>query len=229
MKMQKKMWFTSDLHFFHKNVVEYCNRPTTVEEMTEWLITTLNTYIGENDDVYHLGDFAFKDDYTDVLSRLNGKWHFVKGNHDVEKKMLKAIDATGNKHVYLGSYHEMKYDGRKIVLCHYPFKTWNCSHYGSINIHGHQHGEGLNRHFKYKWMKKVAVWLKLDKRKPTPNQIDVGIDAIDGFKPIEINDLMALLAKQNPKNRKVNHHGRYELSKFDQLINFIKKLLDRKG
>jgi hypothetical protein len=31
-------------------------------------------------------------------------------------------------------------DERRLVLCHYPFRTWNGIGGGAVNIHGHSHG-----------------------------------------------------------------------------------------
>ena len=55
-----KIWFTSDLHFGHQNIIKFCNRPwETVEEMDKALIENWNSVVGENDIVFDLGDFAF--------------------------------------------------------------------------------------------------------------------------------------------------------------------------
>ena len=113
-------------------------------------------------------------------------------------------------------------------MCHYPFKTWNCSNRGSINIHKHTHGELNTRHFKNKWVKKLAEYFGFDKRKPTINQIDVGIDAIEGHRPIEIDELMKLVNDNNPKNKTVNHHGRDDIS-FIEKLKFWKSETDTRN
>lgn len=217
----RKVWFTSDLHFMHNNVIKYCDRPTTPEEQTDWLINQLNEFIGPDDIVYHLGDFTFvgpkkKDLVKNILDRLHGKWRFILGNHDNES-MLREVIKEYECHEVIGNYQELKYAERKLVLCHYPFKTWNCSNRGSINIHGHTHGELLKRHFKNETVKKLAKRFGFDKRKPTINQIDVGIDAIENHRPIEIDDLIALVDANNPKQETVNHHGRDSISFIEKL------------
>lgn len=225
----RKVWFTSDLHFFHANVIKYCDRPTTVEEQTDWIIKQLNEYIDVNDIVYHLGDFTFvgpkkKDQVKEVLDRLNGNWKFILGNHDNESMLREVIKEYSN-HEVLGNYQEIKFNNRKMVLCHYPFKTWNCSNRGSINIHGHTHGEMTKRHFKNKFIGKLAKYFGFDKKKPSINQIDVGIDAIDGHRPIEIDDLFKLVDSNNPKNKQVNHHGR-DSDSFIEKLKFWKTVED---
>jgi calcineurin-like phosphoesterase family protein len=59
----KTIWFTSDTHFSHNNIIRYCNRPfSNVEEMDEVLINNWNNKVKQNDDVYHLGDIIFSRD-----------------------------------------------------------------------------------------------------------------------------------------------------------------------
>lgn len=220
-KEGNKVWFTSDLHFLHKNVIIYCDRPTTEEEQTDWIINQMNTHIQDDDIVYHLGDFTFvgpkrKDEIVEILERLKGNWKFILGNHDNES-MLREVIKGIPRHEVIGNYQEIKYNRTKFVLCHYPFKTWNASNHGSINIHGHTHGELNKRHFNYKWVESIAKSLGMDKRKPTINQIDVGIDAIEGHRPIEIDDLIELVAKNNPSKKTVNHHGRDDKSIWEKV------------
>lgn len=78
-------YFTSDLHFGHKNIIKYEDRPfSSVEEMDEFLIYKWNSKVGKNDEVYILGDFGFVSGTraNELLDRLNGKKFLIKGNHD---------------------------------------------------------------------------------------------------------------------------------------------------
>lgn len=149
--------------------------------------------VKQNDTVYHLGDFVFgkQIEIEKILSKLNGKWIFVLGNHDNKNALFEAC--KGTKHKVVGTYYELKHNGKTLVLCHYPFRTWNKSHYGSLNIHGHAHGTSTKRNFKYKFLNNLAKRLKIDHRKPYKNQMDVGIDAVGNFQPIEINEILKRL------------------------------------
>lgn len=70
-----KIWFTSDLHFGHKNIIRFCDRPwNSVEEMDEALINNWNSVVGDDDIVFDLGDFAFASNgrWKELLQRLKG-------------------------------------------------------------------------------------------------------------------------------------------------------------
>lgn len=55
------IFFTSDTHFGHNNIIKLSNRPfSSVEEMNEGLIERWNDVVGAEDIVYHLGDFSLK-------------------------------------------------------------------------------------------------------------------------------------------------------------------------
>ena len=57
---KQKIFFTSDTHFWHVNIIKYCNRPfETIEEMNETIIEKWNSKISKDDIVFNLGDFAF--------------------------------------------------------------------------------------------------------------------------------------------------------------------------
>lgn len=143
--MAVNAWFTSDLHFFHKNVIEYCNRPWSFEEQTEQLIERWNSRVGVMDNAYHLGDFAFAsfkqiDKVVEIIKQLHGVIHFIKGNH-CDDRMWRAIRDRNIAHVaWIKDYAEVRVDGQKVILCHYPFEMWNGAHHGSWHLHGHCHG-----------------------------------------------------------------------------------------
>lgn len=136
-------WLTSDLHFHHKRITELTNRGkfTTAENHTEWLINLWNKQVSKHDNVYHLGDFCFSSKYEDwasILRRLNGQKILVKGNHD-DTKILNSLVTSGLIHAWY-DYKETKFEETKVVLCHYPMRSWNKQGYGSIMLHGHCHG-----------------------------------------------------------------------------------------
>lgn len=85
-KSGETTWFTSDTHFYHTNIIKYCDRPfSDVNEMNEKIIRNWNERVMPNDLVFHLGDFGlFKRDKRpeSVLNRLNGRIYLIRGNHD---------------------------------------------------------------------------------------------------------------------------------------------------
>lgn len=97
-----KIWFISDTHFGHKNIIEYCDRPfNNVEQMNKEIIKKWNKVVRGGDKVYHLGDFAFyndKDKMTELVKKLNGDIYLIKGNHD--KKSSQWYRDCGFKEVY---------------------------------------------------------------------------------------------------------------------------------
>lgn len=128
-----RYFFTSDEHYFHKNIIRYCERPfTCVRDMHEQLINNHNDVVSPEDTTIHAGDFSFGSKeitYKEVISKLNGKHIFLKGDHD---KWL------GNT----GSYMWLKYiDGMHVCVSHYCMRTWWLSHYNSWNLFGHSHGK----------------------------------------------------------------------------------------
>jgi hypothetical protein len=96
-----KTWFTADTHFGHSNIIRHCTRPFgTVEEMDASLIATWNAVVRKDDDIWHLGDFAYRAAKApaDYLRRLNGRKHFVWGNHDTEQS--KAAPGWASSQAY---------------------------------------------------------------------------------------------------------------------------------
>ena len=138
-------FITSDLHFWHKNILKFCKetRPwTSVEEMNEALIAEWNSKIKPNDTVYHLGDFCFgsKQQTLDILEQLNGFKVFITGNHD-GTDIKQALKIHGKVYDYL----EIKHRSTKLVLFHYPLACWNGAHYNSIMLYAHCHGSFENK------------------------------------------------------------------------------------
>ena len=147
MKVQHdKVWFTSDLHFWHKNICKYCNRPfDTVEEMNEALVTNWNSVVKEDDIVFVLGDLGFcgYDKLAPYIERLNGKKYIVQGNHDSDKIVAKLYDANLIEDYYKLTTITIEGDpelpSQGLTLCHFPMIDWYDKERGAWMVHGHQH------------------------------------------------------------------------------------------
>lgn len=141
------MWFTSDLHFGHKNIIKYTQRQnfvSRVDEMNDWIIQQWNSYVKENDSVYHLGDFTLSKNIDLIkswVSRLNGRLIFLNGNHDVwlRKYPEGELSFFGYKEF---SLLDTAITGKKkhVVMFHFPIEHWHWQHSGAWHLHGHCHG-----------------------------------------------------------------------------------------
>jgi calcineurin-like phosphoesterase family protein len=78
------VWFSSDQHFYHKNVIRYCGRPfSSVEDMNEEIIKRWNSVVRPSDFVFCLGDFSLAVRPVELFTkRLNGHKVLIPGNHD---------------------------------------------------------------------------------------------------------------------------------------------------
>lgn len=140
-------FYISDMHFCHTNVIFFDNRPfTNIKEMEEGLISNWNSVVGDNDEVYILGDFCFSRDYIKVgsiLKRLNGKKILIRGNHDNKKVLskLQFVDKNNNIGCFSGVYDylEIEDNGHMVILSHYPIQTWNSLYRGTVHLYGHVH------------------------------------------------------------------------------------------
>lgn len=147
MKIQyDKVWFTSDLHFWHKNICKYCNRPfETMEEMNQALINNWNSVVKEDDTVFVLGDMGFcgYDKLEPLMSQLNGKKYLIQGNHDSDKIVFRLYEANIIEGYY--KMHEVTIIGdeecpdQQLTLCHFPMIDWPNKERGAWMVHGHQH------------------------------------------------------------------------------------------
>lgn len=156
-------FFTSDTHWGDHRTLNIGRRPfSSVAEMDATLVANWNAAVGPGDEVWHLGDVARRaGDVAGLLAGLNGTKHLIRGNND-PPATLAAIGWAS-----VADYAELVVDGHRLVLCHYPFRTWNGQGRGTINLHGHSHG----------------------RLKPLPRQHDVGVDA-RAFRPVTLAELI---------------------------------------
>lgn len=192
------IYFTSDTHYDHANVIKYSNRPFQhVTEMNEIMIRNNNAIVKSEDTVYHLGDFCFSKDLVSFKRRLIGNYIHLKGNHD------QALDKA--KIPYL-LYHEIAdqntiVHGRPVKIClfHYPIAVWNKKHYGSFCCHGHSHS---NYKYSYPQSKKHGKIM------------DVGVDAVakilggkkEDYRPVSLTEVVAWMSKLED-GEALDHHS----------------------
>ncbi|UTY40724.1 hypothetical protein NMU03_08205 [Allocoprobacillus halotolerans] len=71
------IYFTSDLHLGHENIIRLNDRPfENVEDMNRVLIQNWNSFVKKNDFIYILGDLTMKlplEKANQIISRLNGR------------------------------------------------------------------------------------------------------------------------------------------------------------
>ena len=166
-------YYIADLHFGHKGIIKRSNRPfETVEEMDKALIENWNSTVTDDDDVYILGDVAWKSPETvKILWSLRGRKHLVIGNHDI--KLLES-PRFRKCFVEIHTIIEITDNGERIVLCHYPMAEWNGYHRGYWHFHGHIHN---NKNEANEIMSRL------------PRCVNVGADCI-GFTPRTAKELM---------------------------------------
>lgn len=187
---RNKLWFTSDTHFGHSNVIKYSNRPfKTAQEMDESMIKSWNNSVSADDDIVILGDFSFHDKHKteEILKQLNGIKHFVWGNHDkvIEKNYyLQKYFTSVNDMLKIKVDDEYRNSGvQEIICCHYAMSVWDKSHYTSWNLFGHSHGSFVPHK---------------DSR-----QLDVGVDCWN-WAPVSYNTLREIMKEK--LGTFVDHH-----------------------
>jgi calcineurin-like phosphoesterase family protein len=171
------VFFTADTHFGHGGALGLFRRPfASVHDMDEAMVQRWNESVGPADEVWHLGDFAVRRSVAEmarILAALRGKVHLIAGNNDGPDTV--ALGGFASVHLYV----ELEMAGVNLVLCHYPFRSWNRMARGAVNLHGHSHGR----------LKRV------------PRQLDVGVDVWD-FRPIPLEKVLAACS---PRARRAAH------------------------
>ena len=209
-------FYCSDPHAFHGNILKFCRRITFMTEadraaylaieaeggdlaplrvsdesiaaMNRGLLANINARVGPDDTLWCLGDWAFGrgGDYF-----RNARWfrdgiacrtvHLVWGNHD-DRKIRDLFASTHDQ-------TEIRDEGVRITLNHYPMLTWNGQHHASVaepNIHlyGHVHAR-YQKDPDASPIKDAAAWPALD----------VGFDGHD----YQVWSLAEILAALRPK------------------------------
>lgn len=185
------IYFTSDTHFYHKHIIDYCKRPfDSVEGMNLGMIERWNARVTNDDIVYFLGDFAFAGTAKskEIFDRLKGYKHLITGNHDYGAGRKLAWETVRDyalirPHIeYQNDEGELKQVEHPVILCHFPFISWDGMAHGSWHLHGHCHGS----------LKDTGAL-----------RLDVGVDCHD-YAPISLPEIQAKMALRTVVP--VDHH-----------------------
>lgn len=187
------IFFTSDQHFGHENIIKHCHRPfRDADEMDDFMIRQWNDVVVPGDTVFHLGDISHKrcppGKADCIISKLHGFIHLIAGNHEIDGKGEEfdsmapwydrmTLDIGLFESVNPG-YMEISEKGKLIVLSHYPLESWHNQRKKGIHLHGHSHGKMNHK----------------------TRRLDVGVDTHD-FRPWSIDEVFAKLkvGKPTPK------------------------------
>ena len=217
-----KIWFTSDTHFGHGNIIKYCNRPFLAEAdkaaleenggqwhdgdwkgefASDWriswdavsmmnreIIDNINANVGEDDILWHLGDFCFAPrrvgEYRKAVQtyrdRINCKnINIVWGNHDRRHEMHGIFDKEHDLVCV-----ELPGQRARAVLCHYAMAVWDGSHRGNWNLYGHSHCT-------------IEAWMA--EHMPDCKSMDVGVDnayrIFGEFRPFGLEEIRTFMDK----------------------------------
>jgi calcineurin-like phosphoesterase family protein len=195
----QQLYFTSDTHFSHSNI---CSATTkwqdagdtvrqfsSLDEMNRTIVNNINAVVGENDILFHLGDWSFGgfEQIQKFRSQLICKnIHIVLGNHDhhIEKDKDGVQSLFSSVHSFIPKLEVKREVGggdgmmQRFNFCvfHYPIASWIDMNQGVIHLHGHVH---------------LPKNLKLGKGR----SLDVGMDGND-MKPYSLDEVMRLVKNQ---------------------------------
>ena len=165
-------YYTADPHFGHDRIIEFCRRPfRSAAEMDALILANYQSAVSPDDDLWIIGDLAVchsqdAPHLESMLASIPCRKHLIAGNHD--KNWIRTLSSWESVHEFL----EMRDEGQRVVLCHYPLITFPGARRGGINLFGHVHQN---------WQ-------------GSRNSVNVGVDVWD-FRPITMRDIAKRAAK----------------------------------
>ena len=153
--------------------------------MNETIISNWNNTIGQDDIVFHLGDFCLggSAEWTKILDRLNGKIYLIMGNHDLKNIRQGYID----RFEYVAMQMHIEIGKQRIYLNHYPFLCFDGGYKDVWQLFGHVHTRENNTGIDAARLQYLY-----------PTQYDVGIDN-NNFTPVSFEQVKRIISKQIEK------------------------------
>ena len=189
---KKNIFYISDLHFDHKNVIKFDNRPfKNVDEMNQKLITLWNEEVRKCDTVYILGDFCWgkTERWIELLNILKGQKILIRGNHDLKQYSAELKSKFSD----IKEYKEINDNGRHVILSHYPIPCYNHDYNNKyFMLYGHVH-QTKEYDLINKYKENTNIIYANEKYRPiTNNLINVGcmLDYMD-YRPRTLDYLIS--------------------------------------
>ena len=200
----RKVFITSDTHYGHKNI---CRGVTawrlpdgsipesqtrnfeTIDEMNDVIINNINSVVGQDDVLIHLGDWSFGgfENIQKFRDRILCKEiHLILGNHDhhIENNREGCQEFFAS----VNHYTKLMYKYETLVLMHYPIDSWDGLNKGHIHLHGHCH------------LPQQKVFGK-------GRRMDVGIDGNMFFSPYSLDNVIKIVKMRDIRsNMDDDHH-----------------------
>ena len=186
------IWFTSDLHFNHDNIIRYCDRPfADVDEMNRALINNFNSVVDHNDMVVFVGDVCMGKIESSIalVHHLNGFKILKPGNHD---RCHSMFDNGSDKYknyleLYKNVFDDIILDDvyllEDFVISHFPYPEGDGDYAGRDFSDYEPLDLGmplLCGHVHELWQTKVSkkgTWM-----------YNVGVD-VNNFTPVSLTDI----------------------------------------
>jgi calcineurin-like phosphoesterase family protein len=186
-----KIFITSDTHFSHSNIAGAAvsrwksgyRTFDSVHEMNKTLTDTINKYVGEDDILYHLGDFCFGGHRKTPIYRQGLKCktiHLIRGNHD------EHIDLYRDQFSSIQDVLQVQHGKTKLFLSHYAHRVWPASHKGVVHLYGHSHSSIED------------FGLSMD------CGVDVAYKMFGEYRPFALTEIVDIMSKKTFE--KVDHH-----------------------
>jgi calcineurin-like phosphoesterase family protein len=200
----RKVFITSDTHYGHKNI---CRGVTawrlpdgsipesqtrnfeTIDEMNDVIINNINSVVGQDDVLIHLGDWSFGgfENIQKFRDRIVCKEiHLILGNHDhhIENNREGCQELFAS----VNHYTKLMYKFETLVLMHYPIDSWDGLNKGHIHLHGHCH------------LPQTKVFGK-------GRRMDVGMDGSLFFMPYSLDNVIKIVKERDIRsNMDDDHH-----------------------
>lgn len=178
------IWFISDTHFFHDNILQFLDREQkhfrgqywqTADEMNAAMVENWNSVVKPQDKVYHLGDVGLgvkrQDEFTALMQSLHGHKRLILGNHDNIRQP--AYQCFEKIDLWTGG----KFKQHGFVCSHIPLRRDQMRD-GEVNVHGHIHQNLIE----------------------DPRYINVCVEQT-GYKPVHMDEILATIKDRHTRYR----------------------------